>query len=75
MNEEQLAELKQEVEAINKAVETIRDNGISWQALYLLVQQAAPTVSGKKIPIRTIRAVFDGFEALQEFVFPQDDDE
>ena len=70
----ELEELKAEVKAINDAVDKIAQSGISYDALYLLVQAASGSVNGKKIPIRMIRAVFFGFENLKAYAFPEDDD-
>lgn len=71
----ELDELKEQINAINEAVDKIAGSSITYRALYTLVQQAAPTVRGKKIPIRMIEAVFQGFEGLKDYVFEGDDDE
>ncbi len=70
-----LDELKEQIDAINTAVDKIAESGITYRALYLLVQAASPAVRGKKIPIKMIEAVFGGFEGLKEYVFEGDDDE
>lgn len=72
-----LAELQAEVEAISKAALEIRQSGISERALHLLIQHAAPKVHGKyksqPIPLHIIRGVLDGMEALESFVFDEEE--
>jgi len=73
-----LDEFKSQIEAIQDGVQRIRDSGISDDALYVLIQRAAPTFGGqtkKKPSISMIRAVMAGMDRLKEYVFPDEDDD
>jgi hypothetical protein len=58
--------------AISEGVKKLRAGKLNDKALVLLIQHAAPTVPGKrgysKAPLsaKTIKAVLDGMEGLQE---------
>lgn len=70
-----IEQLRTEVEAISKAVKKLRSSGISDRALLLLIQHSCPTVPrhgggvAQRPSIKTIQAVIDGMDALDEFVF------
>jgi hypothetical protein len=55
--------------AIAKAMWTLRSGRLNDNALYLLIQNAAPKIGGKyskkPVPITTIKAVFDGIASLE----------
>lgn len=74
MVEIDLEELREQIEQIQKGVDTINESGINETALYVLVQHSIGNYRGRKIPIHIIRTVFGGFEELQEFVFPEIED-
>lgn len=61
-------QLRAEVEAISEAVRRLRV-GISEEALLVLIQHAAPHVKGRRVTQQTIRAVLDGVEGLDAYVF------
>ena len=65
-----LDELKMQVEVISKTVAGLREE-ISDKALVLLIQHAAPTVNGNKVPAKTIEAVLNGLECLEKFVLKE----
>jgi hypothetical protein len=71
--EKDLEKLREVTEQVTRLMETIRESGISDNALALLIQHSAGNIGGRKIPIRTIWAVINGIESLEEFVFPQED--
>jgi hypothetical protein len=59
--------LAQSIISISQGVKRLRAGKLNDKALFLLVQQAAPTQgqSGQRIPISTIRDVFDGLSSLE----------
>ena len=63
-----LDELQVQVEAISLAMCSLKDSGVSEQALILLVQHAAPTIKGNRVPAKTIKAVMDGLADLNGFL-------
>ena len=63
-----IEELKTTVLTISKAVENIKSLGINPDALYTLIQKAAP----HRVGIDKVRIVCEGIENLEEYVFPEE---
>lgn len=61
--------LTESIVAISSGLKKLRSGRLTDRALYLLVQDAAPSVGGKygnsKLSMKEIRAVFDGVESLE----------
>ena len=76
-----IEDLRTEVEAISASVTKLRNGGITDDALEVLIQHASPSISTSgrrsqgKPTLTMIRAVMDGMESLEEYVFGGDDDE
>lgn len=68
----QLEDLRKEVKSIDRAVKKLRSTGIREEALLHLIQRACPGT--KKPSMRTIRTVLEGMEALEDYVFGDDDE-
>lgn len=69
-----IEELRQEVKAISASVTKLRASGISENALVALIQKACPSYldSRRRIikpSVKIIRAVMDGMESLEAYVF------
>lgn len=73
-----LEDLREAVAAIAEGVMVLRTSGINERALTLLIQQAAPQVTGtrttRRVRIEDIKATLAGMEALQAFVFGDGDE-
>lgn len=61
--------LADSIVAISSGLKKLRAGRLTDRALYLLVQDAAPSVGGKygnsKLSMKEIRAVFEGVESLE----------
>lgn len=72
-----IAGLQKTVGKISSAVKQIKSSGINPDALYVLIQRAAgPRPEYRKqgpIPLAIIKAVCDGLEDIEEYVFPKED--
>ena len=73
-------ELREICIALAQAMEELKETGITKRALFLLIQQSAPTVPGSKSGTRKVRlseieAVLEGLESLHEFVFGEEDED
>ena len=70
-----IEQLRAEVQAITAAVKTLRKSGISEKALVTLIHKATkpcgPQYNKKKPSPVMIRAVIDGMEGLEAYVFPE----
>lgn len=57
------------IKAIAEGIRKLRSGPLTDRALFLLIQDAAPSIGGKyqsaPVPIKTIRAVFDGVDQLE----------
>lgn len=76
-----MEELKSKIYSIQKAVAGLRKTGIDEKVLFKMIQDSAkkhyhPTYGYKPtaITIKVVRAVIEGIEGLEEFVFPKDED-
>lgn len=75
-----IEDLKTEVEAISASVTKLRNSGITDDALLVLIQHASPSISvgsrrsQGKPTLTMIRAVMDGMEDLETYVFGEEDD-
>lgn len=74
-----IEDLHKVVAAISEGVDRILQTGISEPALLHLIRNASPLVAGcrpeKKPTIGQIRAVVAGMAALEDYVFPVDEEE
>jgi len=72
-----MEELKKQVAAISEAVKELRQTGIRDSVLHSLIQTSAKrhadhhTRNG--LSLKVIRAVLDGIETFEEYVFPVKD--
>lgn len=61
--------LADSIVAIAAGMKKLRSGRLSDRALFLLIQDAAPSVGGKygksALPVKTIKAVFEGIESLE----------
>lgn len=78
LEDTQVEELKSVVESIQAGVRKIRDTGLNDKVLYLLIQNAAPTVPGAKVSKRKLRlqeieATLDGIDNLAEYMFGEEE--
>ena len=73
-------DLRVEVESIAEGVEKIRCSGITDDALIMLIQRAAPSITTGRYNRTTkpskkmIEAVLEGIEGLEEYVFGSEED-
>ena len=77
--QEQMEQLKEQIEAIGKAVGELRTSGINERVLLAIIQKAAnrhyakiKLYRDKPISLKAIKAVLDGIEGLTEYVFPEE---
>lgn len=68
--------LAEAIVAISAGIKELRKTRLNDKALFLLIQNAAPSIGGKyryaPLSIKTIKAVFDGIENLErEFLKAQ----
>lgn len=58
------------IKAISDGIKKLRSGRLNDKALFLLIQNAAPSIGGKystqKVSITEIRAVFQGLESLED---------
>jgi hypothetical protein len=57
--------IAQQIDAISAGIKSLRGGRLTDRALFLLIQDAAPTVKGKSLTIQQIKAVLDGLEHLR----------
>lgn len=61
--------LADSIVAIAAGMKKLRSGRLSDRALFLLIQDASPNLGGKygrsPLPVKTIKAVFDGIESLE----------
>ncbi len=76
--QEQMEQLKVQIEAIGKAVGELRTSGINEKVLLAIIQKAANKhhkisfrTQNRPISLKVIKAVLDGIEGLTEYVFPE----
>lgn len=66
--------LREQVSAISKSVESLRNTGLRESVLCQLVQSSArrhmPSHSRNKLPMAMVKAVLDGIETFEEYMFP-----
>lgn len=56
--------LAKEIERISKGIAVLRTGRLNDKALLLLIQHAAPTIGGKRLGTKEIKAVLEGVEDL-----------
>lgn len=62
-------ELVKQIRVLHKAVQEVRSGPLNDRALMLLLQDAVKdwsTTNYGKIPLRTLKAVFEGIESMEE---------
>jgi len=57
--------IAEQLTAISSGMQQLRRSRLSSRALYLLIQDAAPTVKGKKLTVQQIKSVIDGMDQLR----------
>ena len=67
-----ISHLEKQVANINKAVQDLRETGIREEVIFLLIQKSAGNVKFKPVPIKLVKAVVEGIESLEEYVFGDD---
>ena len=51
--------------AISETMKRLRSGRLNDKGLYLLIQNAAPTIDGSKVTVKEIKAVMEGLASLE----------
>ncbi|MCK5236619.1 MAG: hypothetical protein KAR06_06500 [Deltaproteobacteria bacterium] len=73
----ELAQLREEIRALQQAVESIKAHGIRESLLMIAIQRSAGMVGhpAKLIPMGHVKGVLEGIEYLEGYMFPEEETE